>query len=67
MTYALSRGRQWISAPNGQGDGRLLPPVLALCDQPDIAWLAPDLDTAIERQTLLRYCWGWNTEIRAFR
>ncbi len=65
MTYALIRGRQWISAPKGQGDGQLLPPVLAICDTADTAWLADSLEQALERQTLLRYCWGWSTEIRA--
>lgn len=67
MTYALIRGRQWISAPNGQGVGQQLPPVLAICDTPDHVWLADSLDQAIERQTLLRLCWGWATEVRAFR
>lgn len=67
MTYALLRGRQWISAPDGQGLGQLLPPVLALCDTPDRIWEADSLDQAIERQTLLRNCWGWATEIRALR
>ncbi len=67
MTYALLRGRQWISAPKGQGEGLLLPPVLAICDGPDKAWLADSLDLAIERQALLRLCWGWSTEVRAIR
>ena len=67
MTYALLRGRQWISAPDGQSPDQLLPPVLALCPTADTAWLADDLDLAIERQQLLRCCWGWNTEIRAVR
>ena len=67
MTYALRRGRQWVSATKGQGTGQLLPPVLALCDTPDQAWLADSLDLALERQTLLRFCWGWAAEVRAFR
>ena len=67
MTYALLRGRQWISAPSGQGTGQLLPPVLALCDTDERVWVADSLDQAIERQTLLRNCWGWSTEIRALR
>lgn len=67
MTYALRRGRQWISAPQGHEQGQLLPPVLAICDTADQAWLANSLDLAIERQTLLRNCWGWATEVRAFR
>lgn len=61
------RGGDWITAPEGQGQGRILPPVLALGHTITDAWLAPDLDTAHERQTLLRSCWGWNTEIRAVR
>jgi hypothetical protein len=67
VSYALRRGRQWISAPNGQGEGRILPPVLAICDTAELAWLADSLEQAIERQTLLRNCWGWATEIRALR
>ena len=67
MTYALRRGAQWISATKGQGEGLLLPPVLALCDTTDSAWLADSLELALERQTLLRHCWGWATEVRAFR
>jgi hypothetical protein len=67
VTYALRRGRQWISATKGQGEGQLLPPVLALCDTAEAAWLADSLEQALERQTLLRNCWGWATEVRAFR
>ncbi len=65
MSYALRRGRQWICAP--EGDGRPIPPVLAVCDAPDQAWLAPDLNTALDRSALLRLCWGWNTDVRAIR
>lgn len=68
MTYGLRRGRQWISAPEGDGPaGQIIPPVLALDDESTDAWRAPTIDIAIERQYLLRYCWGWNTEIRAIR
>lgn len=61
--YALRRGRQWITAPNG--DGEPIPPVLAVDDNPTDAWATPDLDIAHERAALLRCCWGWATEIRA--
>lgn len=67
MSYALRRGAEWISATEGQGIDCLIPPVLALCDGPEQAWLADTLELAIERQTLLRYCWGLSTEIRAIR
>lgn len=65
MNYALRRGRQWISAP--QGNGRPIPPVLAIAYDRDDAWLIPSLDEAIEIQQLLRMCWGWATEVRAIR
>lgn len=64
MSYALIRGGAWVTAPEDQGEGLLLPPVLGLGPKAQ-AWLAPDLDAAIERSSLLRCCWGWNTEIRA--
>lgn len=68
MSYALQRGQQWISAPEGEGPASLpIPSVLAICPDAADAWLAPDLDTAIERSTLLRMCWGWNTQVRAIR
>lgn len=68
MSYALLRGRQWISSPEGEGPSSWpIPPVLALCDGPEAAWLAPNLETALERRQLLRDCWGWNTEVRAIR
>ena len=66
MSYALKRGGEWITAPEGQAEDRILPPVLGLGRKAD-AWLAPDLDVALERRDLLRCCWGWNTEIRAIR
>ncbi len=65
--YALRRGDQWVSAPDGQGEGLLLPPVLALCSTADKAWLSPTLDQVLERQTLIRHCWGWATQVRALR
>lgn len=65
MSYALCRGRQWITAP--EGDGSPIPPVLATNADPADAWLAPTIDVAIERQQLLRMCWGWATQIRALR
>lgn len=63
--YALRRGRDWITAPNGDcRPGEPIPPVLALSDRPDDAWLSATIDQALERSTLLRMCWGWATEIR---
>lgn len=57
-TYALRRGRQWISAPGP--DGKPAP-----TDDQTQAWTAPTLDIAHERQSLVKMCWGWTTEIRA--
>lgn len=65
MSYALLRSGRWLTAP--EGDGSPIPPVLAINDDPADAWLAPTIDIAIERQQLLRMCWGWATEIRAIR
>lgn len=65
MSYALRRGRRWITAP--EGDGSPIPPVLAISEDPADAWLASTIDIAIERQQLLRMCWGWATQIRALR
>lgn len=59
------RGGRWITAPKGDGDP--IPPVLAIDDDQAQAWAAPNIDIAIERQQLLRLCWGWATEIRAIR
>lgn len=67
MSYALKRGTDWICAPDGQGTGQILPPVLAVGPNRSDAWLAPDLDTALERSALLRTCWGWSTQVRAIR
>ncbi len=65
VSYALLRGGRWITAP--KGDGEPIPPVLAIEDDSANAWRAPNIDIAIERQQLLRLCWGWATEIRAIR
>jgi hypothetical protein len=59
------RGDRWITAP--QGDGDPIPPVLAIDNDQAQAWRAPNIDIAIERQQLLRLCWGWATEIRVIR
>lgn len=67
MSYALKRGADWICAPEGDGNGQVVPPVLAVGASLDDAWLASDLDTALERSALLRLCWGWNTQVRAIR
>ena len=56
-TYALLRGRQWISAP--PPGGKPVP-----TDDQAQAWLAPTLDSAHELQALVKMCWGWTTEIR---
>lgn len=63
MSYGLQRGRQWITAPEGDGDP--IPPVLGINKDPADVWLAPTIDLAIERQQLLRMCWGWATQIRS--
>lgn len=66
--WGLRRGRQWITAPNGQGQpGDIIPPKLTLADESDKRWLAESLDQALERQQLLRMAFGIATEIRAVR
>lgn len=67
MKYALVRGGRWISAPEGFEPGCLLPPVLAICDGPELAWLFDSIEEALERSQLLQFCWGWTTQIRAIR
>lgn len=68
MSYALMRGRQFVTAPEGLGPTSwVVPPVLAADSDPTKAWLSPDLNTAIERQQLLRMAFGLATEVRAIR
>lgn len=72
MSYALIRGSgrhtQYVTAPEGPGpDSWVVPPVLAADTDPKKAWLSPDLNTAIERQQLLRMAFGLTTEVRAIR
>lgn len=67
MTYGLRRNGQWVLAPEGKGDGHVLPPMLALGEDIGHVWDTPDIELALERSTLLRMCWGWTTEIRAIR
>lgn len=64
--YCLMRGHgQYITAPNGLGaTGQVVPPVLAADTNPKKAWLAPDLDTALERRQLLQMAFGLTTEVR---
>ena len=63
--FGLIRGAQWICAP--QGDGQPVPPVITAEPTRDNAWLAANLDEAIERQQLLRMAFGLSTEVRAVR
>jgi hypothetical protein len=63
MTFALRRGQQWITAPDGDGDP--IPPRLVPGDDQALAWVAPNIDIAHERQALIKMLWGWTTEIRA--
>jgi hypothetical protein len=63
--YALRRGRDWITAPEGDcRPGQPIPPVLAISDDSSLAWLSSTIEQALERASLLRMCWGWATEIR---
>jgi hypothetical protein len=64
MTFALRRGGQWITAPDG--DAGPIPPTLVPGDDLSKVWIAPDIDIAHKRQALVRMCWGWSTEIRRF-
>lgn len=62
------RHAQFVTAPKGLGPSSwVIPPVLAADTDATHAWLAPDLDTAIERQQLLRMAFGLATEVRAIR
>lgn len=63
--FGLMRGAQWICAP--QGDGSPIPLVITAEASCDNAWLAPNLDQAIERQQLLRMAFGINTTVRMVR
>ncbi len=67
MSYALTRGHQFISTETGHNHDVLIPMPLLLCDDPDTAWLSATIDEALERAALLRMCWGWTTEIKAIR
>ena len=68
MSYALRRGQQWITAPEGDGPTSwVIPPVLAADSDRAAAWVAPTIDEAIERQQLLRMAFGLTTEVRAIR
>lgn len=72
MTYALTRGAgrtlTYVTAPEGEGPSSwAVPPVLAADPDPDQAWRTCSLDTAIERQQLLRAAFGLATEVRAIR
>lgn len=57
MPYGLMRDRQWITPPALNGP--------ALTAVPADAWQAPSLDAAIDRQALLRHCYGMATHVRA--
>lgn len=66
--YGLRRGQQWITAPEGDGpSGSPIPPVLAVSDSREHAWLASNIDDALERQRLLRMAFGTSTEVMAIR
>jgi hypothetical protein len=68
VSYALRRGQQWITAPQGLGQpGQAVPPVLAADSDRAAAWVAPTIGKAIERQQLLRMAFGLTTEVRAIR
>ena len=57
MPYGLMRERQWLRPPALNG-----PSLTAI---PAEAWQAPTLDVALERQQLLRLCYGMATHVRA--
>jgi hypothetical protein len=65
VMYGLVRDAQWICAPDGDGDP--VPPVITAESSRDNAWLATNLEQAIERQPLLRMAFGLATEVRAVR
>jgi hypothetical protein len=63
--YGLLRNNQWISVPDDHDPDQLVPCPLMICPTPQAAWSTPCLDEAINRQQLLKMCWGLSTEIRA--
>lgn len=66
--YGMRRGKEWITAPKGDAvKGQMIPPVIAIDSDSSQAWVSESLDVAIERQQLLRMCWGLSTEVCAMR
>lgn len=63
--YALLRGREWVSVDKRHDPAQLVPTPILLCNHTRAAWATPSLDEAIERQQLLKLCWGLSTEVRA--
>jgi hypothetical protein len=56
-TYGLRRGRQWLQPAARTGP--------ALTDDPSAAWTTDSLDTALERQAVLRHCYGLASMVAA--
>lgn len=67
LGFALRRGPDWICAPRHQDDSQVIPHPLTLEPNQNRAWIAPTIDLALERQALVRYCWGWATTIQRIR
>ena len=56
-TYGLRRGRGWVQPPSRTG------PVVG--PDPAAAWTTTDLDRAIDRQAILRHCYGLASMVAA--
>lgn len=63
----MRRGPDWVCAPYDYDRSLVIPHPLTLEPIRQHAWLAPTIEVALERQALLRYCWGWATSIQAIR
>lgn len=61
--YALHRGRDWITAPEDTDPMGVFTAGLGVGDAAK-AWCTDSLDVALERQMVLRYALGLNTEVR---
>lgn len=67
LGYALRRGPDWVCAPVDHDRDSVIPWPVTLEPNRGHAWLAPTVEVALERQALVRNCWGWATVIQAIR
>ena len=63
--YGLVRQELWITAPYGQDEAEIMPPVLALCHNYRHAWVFKDIEAALYKADFLRIGFGVHSEPRA--